>query len=67
MGVGEKCFIFFLFILTEHLSPVLVMGAGGLRESLVTSVVWEMDTKNGSGGDVVVSAVRERDPCLNDL
>lgn len=35
------------------------MGAGGLRESPVTGVVWEMDTENGSGGDVEVSAVRE--------
>lgn len=35
----------FLSILTEHLLPVLVMGAGSPRESLVTRVVWEMDTK----------------------
>lgn len=34
-------------------------GCWHLRESLVTSVVWETDTKNYSGGDVVVSAVRE--------
>lgn len=44
MGAGERGFIF-LSVHPEYLLPVLVMGAGGLGESLVTRVVWEVDTK----------------------
>lgn len=49
----------FLSILTEHLLPVLVMGAGGLRVSCYPCSMGD-GHKNGSGGDVVVRAVRER-------